>query len=326
MSGFRYLSRADVIAAGGADWEAAIRDVYEATALLDRGEAAMVAESVLPLGADPRDKAYGLPATLAGRFDAAGLKWTLHKAAASGSLPAIISRTLVHGNRNGQLRGIVESALLTRMRTAAVSALAIKHLLPQPPSVVAVLGAGEMAASHVDMLSAVFPDLETLDVWNRSSDRLETMLAQARGRSGLTVRHLATPEETDAEVVLCCTSSPQPIVGASMVRSGRLIAQIGYNEVSAEAINASDTVCVDLWGEFARTSAKSLFQAWRAGRFEETRVDADLPDLLVRGFRPTSGASVYFSSFGLNIFDLALAARIVQTAEERGIGQVLPLI
>jgi ornithine cyclodeaminase len=84
-------------------------------------------------------------------------------------------------------------------------------------------------------------------------------------------------------------------------------------------------VVVDLWGEFRNTSAKSLFQAHRAGRFEAGRLAAELQDVLAGHWVPRLDDSVYFSSFGLNIFDLALATRVLRRAAELGLGDTLDL-
>ncbi|WP_220180925.1 hypothetical protein, partial [Paracoccus versutus] len=105
---------------------------------------------------------------------------------------------------------------------------------------------------------------------------------------------------------------------------GRLVLQIGFHEMSFAGIAAFDRVTCDLWGEFARTSAKSLFQMYRAGLFDPAQVAADLPAILCDGWRPAPGESVYFSSFGLNIFDIALAARLLRAASGQGIGTRLP--
>jgi ornithine cyclodeaminase len=37
-------------------------------------------------------------------------------------------------------------------------------------------------------------------------------------------------------------------------------------------------------------------------------------------------ASLYFSSFGLNVFDIAFAARVLRRADELNIGSMLPAI
>lgn len=82
---------------------------------------------------------------------------------------------------------------------------------------------------------------------------------------------------------------------------------------------------VSTCADFCETSAKSLFQMYRAGQFSPDRVDADLSNLLLDGWRPAPDDSVYFSSFGLNVFDIALAARVLALAQQRRTGTLLPL-
>jgi ornithine cyclodeaminase len=328
MNTVRHLSRAEAIDAGVLDWAAAIEDVHATIRLLREGNAGMVAESVMPLGADPRNKAYGLPAFVGGKYDAAGLKWTVHRAEPVGDLPSISSTTIINRLADGAPLGSVESALLTRMRTAAVSATAIQALKPSDIRSVAVLGAGQHAQTHLDMLLALFPDIETIHLWNRTAAHLQTLVEQAGPAAS---RHLKCHHDlkealVDADVVICCTSAPQPIIDASAVRPGRLIMQIGFHEVMFETIAATDVVTCDLWGDFAEKSAKSLFQMYRAGRFTPEQVAADLPALLLDGWKAPADASLYFSSFGLNVFDIAFAARILRHAEAMNIGTLLPAI
>jgi len=324
----RYLSRSDALRAGAGDWRKAVRDVRAATALLRLGEARLVPESALPMGGDPRERAYALPASLGGDYDAAGLKWAVHRSAARGDMPSIASTTLVNRLSDGRPVGVVESALLTRMRTAAVTAVAIETLMAGPPSHATILGAGAQARAHLDMLSELFPSLESITVWNRTPAHRYAMIADIRPEVRARISAADTLEDAldQSQLVISCTTATQPLLGAWAVQPDRLIVQVGYHEMAFEAIDASRVVAVDLWGDFAATSAKSLFQMHRAGRFEPGRVAADLPALVVDKWRPPSGASLYFSSFGLNIFDIALAARVLKQAEAENIGVVLPLL
>ncbi len=319
----RYLDRRGVLDAGGGDWPRAVADVRAVLELMSRGEAAMEPECVLPMGTDPREKAYGLPARVGGTYDAAGLKWTVHRSQQIGELPSAMSLTLINRLADGRPVGLVESGLLTRMRTAAVSALAIECLCARP-SRVGLIGAGALAASHLDMLGALFPDIELIRVWNRSSTARDRMLAD-RPRQRLVPADRLDDILADCDVILGCTSAPAPFLSRAAVRPGRLILQAGFDEVEFDAIDATDCVIVDLWGEFWRTSAKSLFRMTRCGRFGAERVSADLVDLSVRGWRPPAGASLYFSSFGLNVFDIALAARVLAAADRAGLGTLLPM-
>ncbi|CAN7441953.1 hypothetical protein LJR009_003774 [Bosea sp. LjRoot9] len=313
LAGMRVLDRAAVIAAGGADFGLALADVRDAFALLRAGEAEMPAETSVALGSpDLPGRAYALPASLGGRFQAAGVKWTAHRPALGDGQPMITSSTIVNDRRSGLPLGIVESALLTAMRTAAVSGLALESLMPVPLRSAAVLGAGFHARTHLEMLAALHPELERVLIWNRTRSRAEALAAR---NWPFPVVVAASPEEAvRCDAVLTCTNAKEPILDAAALAPGRLIVQVGYHEVSFEAIDKADHVVVDLWGEFRLKSAKSLFQMHRAGRFPEERVAADLGTVLAGGFTPTPGSLVYLSSFGLNIFDIALAARVIATA------------
>ena len=312
-----WLGREDVLRAGALDWQAAMEDVAEAVRLLRRGDAEMTAESVLPLGDDPRAKGYGLPARLGGHFAAAGIKWTVHRPAAPKDGEAITSTTLIEDLATARPLGMVEAALLTRVRTAAVSAHVLRAFRPSLRRV-ALLGAGAQARTHLAMLRALFPDLDQVTVWSRSGHEAERL------GPGVVTRPDPQAAIADAEAVLLCSSAPQPFLGPEAATGGRLVLQIGFHEMSFAGIAAFDRVTCDLWGDFARTSAKSLFQMYRAGQFDPAQVAADLPAILCDGWRPAPGESVYFSSFGLNLFDIALAARLLRAAAGQGIGTHLP--
>lgn len=310
------LDRAAVIAAGGADFHAALADVREGFALLRAGDAEMPAETSVVLGdSDKSGRAYALPAAIGGRFQAAGVKWTAHRPPLEDGEPMIASHTIVHDRVSGLPIGVVESALLTAVRTACVSALAMQVLTPVPLRRVAVLGAGVQALAHLQMLAALFGELEQVMLWNRTLERAAELAARDWPFRIVVASSPAGAAQCD--VVLACTNAKEPILRAPDLKPGRLLVQVGYHEVSFDAIDKADHVVVDLWGEFRETSAKSLFQMHRAGRFDESRVSADLAAALAGEFRPKPGSLVYMSSFGLNIFDIALAARVLRDAARK---------
>ena len=325
---FRYLSRQDVIALGGGDVARAVEDVSEVLRLLRCGEAAMPTETAVALAGSEQARAYALAARVGGRFGAAGVKWAAHRPPVEDGAPQTLSLTLINDLATGRPRGLVESALLTATRTAAVSALALCTVAPRRPRRVAVLGAGVQARAHLAMLAALFPAVEEVAVWNRSPARRDALIATIRPAAPWPIRladDLSEIVAGGADAIVACTAAAQPILGRSAVRPGRILLQIGYHEVAFDAIDDADAVVVDLWGDFARTSAKSLFQMHRAGRFPAERVAADLSAAVLDGWRPAPDTAVYMSSFGLNVFDVALAARVLARAEAEDVGRLLPM-
>lgn len=328
MSPWRLVPRSAVIALGGASIAAALDDVVAVLRLMRQGDAAMPAETAVDLAGTPQAKAYALPARVGGAYRAAGVKWTAHRPPVGDGLPAIVSVTLVNDLATGLPVGAVESALLTAARTAAVSALALRTVAPAPLRRVAVLGAGTQARAHLGMLAELFPTLESVTLWNRTPTTCARLAEAARPRCPWPVALAGSIDGAvaDADAVIACTAAPAPILAETVMRPGRIVLQVGYHEVPFDAIDRADAVVVDLWGPFKDISAKSLFQMHRAGRFAAERVSADLARVVVDGWRPPPGSAVYFSSFGLNVFDVALAARVLRRAEAEGIGQAIDLL
>ncbi|EOI3504379.1 ornithine cyclodeaminase family protein [Cronobacter dublinensis] len=320
----RFLSGPQVASLGGLDPHAALRDVTDTVRLIAAGDAVMPAETHVPLDTPP-GKVYALPARVGGRFNATGVKWTAHRPQPQDGLPMALTVTLINRADSGLPVGLVESGGLTAVRTAAVSALALRHAAPRPVKRVLLLGAGVQARAHLAMLSAQFPSLEALGLWNRTAERLDALNAAALPFACERYRHPGDAQAQPWDAVITCTGAQQPFLGPDWFTPGRLVMQIGYHEVSFAAIKRATQVVVDAWGEFRHTSAKSLFQMYRAGEFPDDGWAADLTALVSGRWRPAPDDCVYFSSFGLNVFDIALAARVLQAAERDEVGTPLAL-
>jgi len=321
--GFRYLSEQDVLSLGGDDAQAALDDVCEVIRLMRQQQSEMPAETHVTLGAAD-GKAYALPARVGGRFNAAGVKWTTHRPQTQDGLPQAMALTLINRADNGLPLGLVESRTLTSTRTAAVTALALRYAAPRRVRQVLLLGAGVQAMAHLEMLRQLFPDLQQVNWWYRNPGALPVTTTDFPWPL-VKIDRLADALDGQSEALITCTSASEPLLDLEAMRPGRLVIQVGYHEVSFAAINRASRVTVDLWGDFCESSAKSLFQMYRAGQFSAQQVDADVGNLLIDGWRPDREDSVYFSSFGLNVFDIALASRMLQLATERGVGTLLPL-
>ncbi|WP_192457178.1 ornithine cyclodeaminase family protein [Musicola keenii] len=322
----RFLNQSQVRALGGEDPQQAFLDVVDTVHLLRQGTASMPAETHVGLDT-PGGKVYALPARVGGRFNITGVKWTAHRPDADDGFPMAMTLTLLNRADNGVPIGLLESGGLTAARTAAVSAVALHYAAPRPVERVLLLGAGVQARAHLAMLQTLFPHLAQVTCWNRTPAHLKQMLVGA-GRSPWLI--VAKTKLQDAlqqpyDALISCTGSPTPILTPEAMRDGTLLIQAGYHEAAFETIRRATQVVVDAWGDFCRTSAKSLFQMFRAGQFTERQVAADLTQLIVDGWRATPNDRIYFSSFGLNVFDIALAGRVLQQAAASNTGTALPL-
>jgi ornithine cyclodeaminase len=70
-------------------------------------------------------------------------------------LPSMMATLLVMDRQCGILKSVMEATALTNLRTAAVSAVAVREFTDVKPLVVAILGSGALARTHAKPIRAV---------------------------------------------------------------------------------------------------------------------------------------------------------------------------
>lgn len=216
-------------------------------------------------------------------------------------LPAIHGAVTVCDTATGQVRCVLDGPEVTGRRTAAVSLLAIRRLLPHAPGNVLIVGTGIQARYHVQALQALYPQAQ---VWaqGRTQDaaaRFCEAHADLHGR--------LQPRSADApamDVVITLTTSRDPVYDEAP-RAGCLVIGVGafrpeMAELGGTTLNGSDLYADDPSG--ARHEAGDLL---RAG-IDWSRV-ISLGALLRRPADPARPA--VFKSVGTAAWDLA-AARV----------------
>src|SRR5215207_7673354 len=114
----------------------------------------------------------------------------------------------------------MDGRLITEVRTAAVSAVATEFLARPDASVLAIIGSGVQARSHLEALRLV-RDFREVRVW---SPRRAAAFAEEHG-----VRAAAAAEEAvrGADVVVTATTSPTPVLSGEWLSPGVHINALG---------------------------------------------------------------------------------------------------
>lgn len=114
----------------------------------------------------------------------------------------------------------MDGRLITEMRTAAVSAVATRHLARDGSSVLGILGAGVQARSHLEALRLVRPCRE-VRVWSPTS-------AAAFARElGVTAAGSAQEAVRGADIVVVATSSRVPVLRGAWLSPGTHVNAVG---------------------------------------------------------------------------------------------------
>lgn len=214
----------------------------------------------------------------------------------------------------GRLLCTLDGDVLTRLRTPAASALAIRALAVRDARTAAVIGAGLQARPHLEMLARELLQLERVALWARRPAAAAELAATAADAGVPAVVTASAADAVEgADVVVTVTSSREPVFPSSAVSDRALVCAVGatkYDRCEIEPAIVSRcaaVVCDDVAG--SRTECGDLIRAHAAGAFDWDRavelrhVAAGIVDV------PRAGAApVLFETQGVAIQDVAVAA------------------
>ncbi len=135
-------------------------------------------------------------------------------------VPTHHATILLFKPETGEPLAIMDGRLITEVRTAAVSAVATEHLARPDASVLAIIGSGVQARSHLEALTLV-REFREVRVW---SPRRAAAFAREHG-----VRAAASAEEAvrGADVVVTATTSPTPVLSGEWLSPGAHVNAVG---------------------------------------------------------------------------------------------------
>jgi ornithine cyclodeaminase/alanine dehydrogenase-like protein (mu-crystallin family) len=200
----------------------------------------------------------------------------------------------------GEPLAILDGRLITEMRTAAVSAIAIDLLAPQRPLTLAILGSGVQARSHLAAFTHV-REIKEIRVWSRNPIHAQTFADEISAVACTTAEQAVT----NADVILTATSSTDPILLGRWLQPTALVCAVGSctpnrRELDTEAMRGP--VIVDS-REAALKESGDILQS-------NAIIAAEIGELLNGASLPQSPHPTIFKTLGIAATDIA-AARLV---------------
>ena len=199
----------------------------------------------------------------------------------------------------GEPLTVMDGRLITEMRTAAVSAVAVDCLARRDVRSLGILGSGVQARSHVKALARV-RQFEEIRVWSRSEEHAREFADDVGAR-------VTSAEEAvrGADVVLTLTSSPGPILEGRWLKTNAVVCAVGSatpdrRELDDEAMRGMVVV------ESREAAIKEAGDIVLA----RAEVSAEIGEMLNGVAVDKRSGPVVFKSVGIGIEDIA-AARLV---------------
>ncbi len=243
-------------------------------------------------------------------------------------LPYIQGLYILTEDGTGSMRAVMDAEWITGRRTAAASALVIRHLAKAGARTFGILGCGLQARAHLEAVHAVRPGFDRCLCYDIHPERQQRFIAEMTGTCGFaSIEGMSGPEEVARHVDVLVTGGPiekdrRPVIRPDWIGAGALVVAIDYDSyVTDEAIRAMDLLLTDDFGQIEEARRHE-------GKFPAVdRVDATVADLVAhgRGARTSEAQRILAFNLGIALEDLAVAVELFERAERSGAGTLLPL-
>ena len=234
-------------------------------------------------------------------------------------LPGIEAAILVLDAETGEMRATMGGKWITEVRTAGLSAVMARRLANPASRVIAFVGCGAQARSHLEAFGSMFPLAEARLV-GRGQANIDRLVAACEAQS-ITARVCGPKEAIDgADLVVTSITLDHgvtPFLDARWLKPGAFaaITDLGIPWVD-DGMAALDAAFVDDRAQEAASDTPML---------DPALVRGDLADV-VNGAVPAafdSGRRQAFLFRGVAIGDFAVAALAYERAVAAGVGQRL---
>lgn len=240
---------------------------------------------------------------------------------------------LVYRRGDGELLALLDADEITRLRTAATTAVAAQILQPEPQSEIGLIGSGFEATGHLRTLAQIWP-LERVSVHSPSAERREAFAEQLSEELGIEVRPVATSAEacTASATLVLATKSRQPVLDGRDLPAGSVVLSIGstrpdLRELDRATLARSAVLLVD---DAAQVTLESgdVMDALSSNALAPRHL-ISMGSALAAGQRlsPDGERDVLtFKSVGTAVQDLALAGALCAAAVDLDVGRELGVL
>ena len=228
---------------------------------------------------------------------------TFYPTNAERGIPTHMATIFLVDPQTGTPLAVMDGRLITEMRTAAVSAVATKLLAPADAKVLAILGSGVQARSHVQALRLVrdFPEVR---VWSQTPAHAQEF-AKEIGAKAMS----AEAAVRDADIVVTATSSQSPVLKGSWLKPGSHVNAIGacrpdWRELDDEAMR--NVVFVDSREGATKESGDAILS--------KAEIYAEIGEALAGNVPSRGKETTIFKSLGMAVEDIAAAMLVYRSA------------
>lgn len=309
----------------GINWKKTISVIEETVKCMDRNETVQPIKPYLRYK-EPQNRIIAMPAYVGGKVDRAGIKWiasfpdNIHK-----GIPRAHSVTILNAADSGVPISIINTAMLSIIRTASVSGLIIKYYKKyrKPKNVtIGIIGWGPIGQYHLAMcmnllgplVSKIFIyDIKGIDNLNLSSEDLDKVVVTDNWQKVY----------LNSDIFITCTASKDRYI-RMRPGEGSLLLNVSLRDYKKEIFPfVKEAIIVDDWEEVCRENTDIEMFHKECGLNQDATIS--LREVVCNeGMKNFSrDIPIMFNPMGMAIFDIAIASYYYDLAVENNIGTIL---
>ena len=249
---------------------------------------------------DPPGGFFGMMPALA---EGLGLKIvTFYPPNAERGIPTHMATIFLVDPETGAPLAAMDGRLITEMRTAAVSAVATKLLARPDARILAILGSGVQARSHIEALRLV-RNFEEVRVWSPNPEHAERFAKEINAKA-----MSAEAAVRDADVIVTATNSRMSILQGAWLKPGCHVNAVGacrpdWRELDDDAM--SNVIFVDSREGASKESGDIILSG--------AKIHAEIGEALAAKIPSRANETTIFKSLGMAVEDISAAMLVYRS-------------
>jgi ornithine cyclodeaminase len=227
-------------------------------------------------------------------------------------LPTRDGVLVLANRRNGRIEAILcDSGLITDMRTAGASAVAIDTLAKPQAATLGLVGAGTQAYWHALAIMHVRP-IEQIFVWGRRADKAKELAERLARETKVPVQTESLKTVAASDVVVTATPANAPVLTDERISPGAIIVAMGADAIGKRELGPK------ILKQASLIVADSLKQCTNIGELQwpdakSARV-AELGAILVGSHKGRESPTdiIVFDSTGVAFQDVVSASEVLR--------------
>ncbi|MHA1985482.1 MAG: ornithine cyclodeaminase family protein [Promethearchaeota archaeon] len=244
------------------------------------------------------------------------------------NIPAVLAKIILQDIETGEVISIMDGTYLTTLRTGAATGVSVKYLARKDSEFLSIFGAGAQSQAQIEAVYwALNQNLKHCMVYDLNQTSMQNLKTSIEQKLGIDVKISKNPQKLidNADIIVCATSSKDPLFPGESVKPGTHISSIGshlptHRELDENILNTANVIaagskhaCLNEAGDF--------IIPLNQGKLDTDKI-INIGDIIVGKFqgRDSEEDITVFKSVGIALQDVVIANLTYKRATQNQTG------